>query len=157
MPLFEVGVSIKSNKYKVFPQSILVSKLNPETKRVWLPFTNNDRAICSTEFMQFVPRDKEKRAFLYYLLASDKMQEEILMRVTGSTGSRQRAQPSLIATLPVVVPKEKLQTLYSILTFPQLIMINKLQVESKHLAEIRDSLLPKLISGEIEVPVEVGA
>jgi type I restriction enzyme, S subunit len=53
IPAFDLGKSIKSNKYVVPPCVVLVSKLNPATPRVWLPAVRTERAVCSTEFMPF--------------------------------------------------------------------------------------------------------
>lgn len=36
-PIFEMSDNIKSNKYILSPTSVLASKLNPNTKRVWRP------------------------------------------------------------------------------------------------------------------------
>ena len=55
-PKRELGATIKSVKTCVPPDTVLLSKLNPEIKRVWLPdITDNDRAICSTEFLVLRP------------------------------------------------------------------------------------------------------
>lgn len=64
-PARECGKEIKSNKYRVPPTSILVSKLNPQTPRVWCPDVQVEAAaICSTEFMPFVPIEAESRPWL---------------------------------------------------------------------------------------------
>ena len=82
-PAMELGESIKSNKYVVKDRAVLVSKLNPHTPRIWLPANGDGAAICSTEFMQFVPHEREDRPYLYCLMISQSMQEEVLKHVTG--------------------------------------------------------------------------
>jgi type I restriction enzyme S subunit len=153
MPVYDLGGTIKSNKYTVSPNAVLVSKLNPETPRVWLPTVKTDRAVCSTEFMQFVPTRNCGRSYLYLLMCSDPMQVEILRRVTGSTGSRQRAQPSQIATLPIVVPAEEVIRAFESLVSPLLTDAGRNLAQSETLALLRDALLPQLLSGELRVPV----
>jgi type I restriction enzyme S subunit len=150
-PVFEAGESIKSNKYKVEPHSVLVSKLNPETSRIWLPNIQTLRAVCSTEFMQFVPKSKADRPYLFLLMKSETMQSEILQRVTGSTGSRQRAQPSKIAVLPVALPGAKVRLKFSEMVSPLLNQIALHVGQAENLATLRDTLLPKLLSGELTV------
>jgi len=157
MPTYEFGSEIKSNKYIVSPLAVLVSKLNPETPRVWLPEVKTPRAVCSTEFMQFVPRSRKGRAHLYLMMCSDRMQAEILKRVTGSTGSRQRAQPSQIAALSVLVPTEVLLESFDGFAAPLLDLVAQNREQSQVLAAIRDTLLPKLISGELRIPLEGAA
>ncbi|WP_430231717.1 restriction endonuclease subunit S [Nitrosomonas communis] len=151
MPAYELGSTIKSNKYVVSPNAVLVSKLNPETPRVWLPAVKTERAICSTEFMQFVPLLDYGRSYLYLMMCSEPMQVEILKRVTGSTGSRQRAQPSQITTLPIVVPAEKVVRSFESLVTPVLVDTVANLDQSQTLASLRDTLLPKLLSGELHV------
>ena len=51
-PSYELGDTIKSNKYEVVSNSILVSKLNPSTRRLWIPQLIDEKsAICSTEII----------------------------------------------------------------------------------------------------------
>lgn len=151
MPAMEIGESIKSNKYIVDSDSVLVSKLNPQTPRVWLPAVATDRAICSTEFMQFVPHDRENRSYLYCLMSSGAMQEVVLQHVTGSTGSRQRAQPSQIAKVNILTPSPSVVMAFNWQADPVLKVVGENQRESQTLAQLRDTLLPKLISGKLRI------
>ena len=151
-PSFDIGESIKSNKYKVSSNAILVSKLNPETRRVWWPLVHNDEAaICSTEFMQFIPLKTENRAFVLGMIESEPFQQGILKRVTGSTGSRQRAQPKEVAELDVVLPNSDL--ICSFNNLATMLYTKKAEniMYNKTLAALRDALLPKLLSGEIDL------
>lgn len=151
-PVLELGSEIKSNKYKVNPTSILSSKLNPNTPRTWWPDVEYETsAICSTEFMQFIPTDESQRAFVFGLITSDPFQSGIKQRVTGSTGSRQRAQPSAVAEMDVVKPKEELVLAYCLHLTALFVLKAKNIKENITLAKLRDTLLPKLLSGELSV------
>lgn len=153
MPNFESGTHIKSGKYKVPSSAVLASKLNPQFPRVWLPqVINEDRAICSTEFMPFVPIKAEWRPFLYELLKSDSVQKGIRGAATGSTGSRQRVKPKTVASLIVVVAPEGIIDSFCDRMAPVHNLVLSNQLESRTLATLRDALLPKLISGELRVP-----
>jgi type I restriction enzyme, S subunit len=151
MPAMELGASIKSNKYVVDADAVLVSKLNPQTPRIWLPAIATAHAICSTEFMQFVPHDPRNRPYLYCLMSSEAMQNEVLRHVTGSTGSRQRAQPSQIAKVDFLQPHEDILAAFNHQAAPILNAVADNQRESHTLAQLRDTLLPKLISGELRI------
>jgi type I restriction enzyme S subunit len=151
-PALEEGQNIKSNKYKVKPTAVLSSKLNPRLSRTWLPSVMDEEvAICSTEFMQFLPLTSDHRAFIYGLITSKPFQDGIIQRVTGSTGSRQRAQPQAVAEMDVSMPSKELRTEYSKIVESALLKKSESLKESKTLGEIRDALLPKLLSGEIEL------
>jgi type I restriction enzyme S subunit len=108
-------------------------------------------AICSTEFMPFVPVHEQWRPFLYELLKSPTIQEEICSRATGSTGSRQRVKPKDIAIISVVLPPPEIITAFCTIIggLHKKLLAN--QRNSFSLAQIRDTLLPKLLSGEIEL------
>ena len=153
MPSRDKGDEIKSNKYRVKAGAILSSKLNPETERTWWPHLMDENAsICSTEFMQFVPHQVEEQAFVYSLIRSEPFQANILERVTGSTGSRQRAQPKQVAEIDIIDCDEVLREEYIKVALPlfQLNLNNSL--ESQSLSSLRDTLLPKLLSGELQIP-----
>ncbi|MGI9920275.1 restriction endonuclease subunit S [Vibrio owensii] len=151
-PSFDTGESIKSNKYKVKANAVLVSKLNPRFQRIWLPLPEDtDKAICSTEFMQFVPSVPTLKPYLYSLVKSSPFQSELLNTVTGTTGSRQRAQPKQVAKARIVVPPVELMAIYSEKVDSILTMTQKNIRQSIELAKLRDTLLPKLLSGEIEL------
>ncbi len=151
-PAFETGADIKSNKYKVYPTAVLSSKLNPHFPRSWIPDVQNPgAAICSTEFMQFVPLEPQHRAFIAGMITSEPFQSGIMMRVTGSTGSRQRAQPKQVAAMDVTLPKSELRAVYSQHTEAMYRMQSKNIWQARSLASLRDTLLPKLLSGELSV------
>lgn len=151
-PSFDTGESIKSGKYAVKDNSVLVSKLNPRFQRIWLPLpTMSEKAICSTEFMQFVPNCSAFKAYLYNLVKSTPFQNELLNTVTGTTGSRQRAQPKQVAKAQVVIPSSKLMEIYCQKVDAMLSLSQQNIRQNIELAKLRDTLLPKLLSGEIEL------
>ena len=152
-PIVETGANIKSSKYRAPIASVLVSKLNPRFPRVWLPDVQDEEAaICSTEFMPFVPLHYAWRPFLYELMKSDVVQRGIQERVTGSTGSRQRAKPEDVAVMRVVVPSPELIETFGRIVGPLHEKTLNCTSESRTLAALRDTLLPRLISGELRVP-----
>lgn len=153
MPVLDSGDDIKSNKYRVNQNAILCSKLNPHVPRIWwFESSNEEAAVCSTEFMQFVPVDPRIRAFLYGLITSKPFQEGIKERVTGSTGSRQRAQPRQVAVMNVLIPSEQLMIAYSEAAEQFLTKQQANRQANLSLGFTRDALLPKLLSGELRIP-----
>lgn len=152
LPVYELGEQIKSNKYKVYENSILSSKLNPHTPRTWLPsITNNVKSVCSTEFMNFVPKSQISKFYIYSLICSKYFQDGIMARVTGTTGSRQRARPKEVANMPIIFPGEKIVNAYDEIAAKLLKKATHNLAEGKSLSLVRDTLLPKLLSGELPV------
>lgn len=150
----ERGETIKSAKYVVPELAVLVSKLNPRFPRIWLPHVNDPtHAICSTEFMPFVPNKRRWRPFIYELMKSQPIQDAIKSHVSGSTGSRQRVKPKEIAVLPVIKPLPRVITAFSELFGPLHDRVLTNRCQNRRLAALRDTLLPKLLSGEIDESV----
>ncbi len=150
-PVFEPADGIKSNKYVIDNNCILISKLNPSTKRLWLPFCTSERPVCSTEFIVYKPKKPEHKSFYYAAVDSAAFTDFLLAHVTGSTGSRQRTQPK--ATLNYPTPNPSVEEIEDFCGFADPI-IAKWQLneqESAQLESLRDALLPKLMSGEIDV------
>ncbi|MEX0761539.1 MAG: restriction endonuclease subunit S [Dehalococcoidia bacterium] len=149
-PSKELGATIKSGKYLVPQGAVLMSKLNPQFPRVWLAdVSDQDSAICSTEFLPFIPKSTKFLPFLYELARSDLFQNEIINRATGSTGSRQRVRPKDVGEISIALPPAELLDCFSRLAgaVNQRILIN-IRI-SASVEKIRDTLLPKLITGEL--------
>lgn len=151
LPAIEMGSEISSNKYKIDNECILISKLNPATKRIWNPTCLTENAICSTEFMVYRPKKAENKSFCYEIINADRFTEFLLANVTGSTSSRQRTQPK--KTLEYKIPTGDNLTIekFSKVVRPIHEVVKNNIENNKFLRAKRDALLPKLISGEIRV------
>jgi len=151
-PKVDLGEAIKSQKSRVPPGVILLSKLNPEIERVWLVDVQpNARAVCSTEFLVLRPRPPAGRAFVYCLSRSPVFRQEIEGLVTGTSKSHQRAHASAILGLAVVRPPTALVDAFERSSEPMQARTLACRRGSGTLAALRDALLPKLISGELRV------
>jgi type I restriction enzyme S subunit len=152
IPKRELGVTIKSNKFLVPSHAILLSKLNPRIPRLWLPVVrDNLRAICSTEFLVVLPRIKAFRDFMYGLLSSEAFADVFETLVTGTSGSHQRVKPEGLLSMNVVLPDQSVIDHFSKVVQPLLARMDRAREESQTLAALRDTLLPKLISGELRI------
>jgi len=151
-PIKELGLDIKSNKYQVEPYSILMSKLNPKTPRVWdIYFEPEKNSICSTEFQVVQPNDKELFPFISTLLKSDRVTGELAMSASGTSGSHQRVKPEDIFNISFVTPSIERMKKISELLEPNYLKQMKNQNQIQTLENMRDTLLPKLMSGEVRV------
>ncbi len=151
-PRNDLGVNIKSQKSLVPPKSILLSKLNPEIERVWyVDVKTDEKAICSTELLVFLPRNAFGRSYLYSILCSIHFRSRIQGLVTGTSKSHQRAQTGSILKIKLSRAPDPLILLYEKIVSPLFERIIKGRLESRSLASLRDTLLPKLISGQIRI------
>lgn len=150
-PIFELAEGIKSNKYLLNKNSVMISKLNPDIKRIWRPMCLSDRPVCSTEFIVFEAKNKKNKDFIFSILDSDNFNNHLCSHVTGSTGSRQRAVPKATLDFKVLIPPSEVIEQFCSMVTPIYDLIGVNEIENQRLSELRDSLLPKLMSGELDV------
>jgi type I restriction enzyme S subunit len=151
-PRAEKGNSIKSLKFHVPSETVLMSKLNPEIERVWLvDVTAGDQAVCSTEFLVLRGRRPFTRAYVYCLARSTTLRQGIEGMVTGTSKSHQRAQAASVLSLPVVIPDAKIIEAFDRTASAALARSLACRRESIALMFLRGALLPKLVSGELRV------
>ncbi len=150
-PVFELSTEIKSNKFIVDSDCFMISKLNPTTKRVWRPYCMTENAVGSTEFIVYKAKDRELTDFLYSLIDSASFSDFMCSHVTGSTGSRQRTTPSDTLQYQFYMPTADEIADFSAVVAPMYAQIRINALESARLKRLRDSLLPRLMSGDIDV------
>jgi len=129
----------------------MISKLNPTTKRVWKPYCLTANAVCSTEFIVYKAKKQEISDFLYSVINSTSFSDFMCSHVTGSTGSRQRTTPSDTLAFELILPTTKEIAEYQGIVSPMFEQIKCNAIENDKLKRLRDSLLPKLMSGELDV------
>jgi len=151
-PKPEYGESIKSLKSRVPVGAVLLSKLNPEIERVWMVDVRpGERAVCSTEFLVLRALPLFTRSYVYCLARSPLFRQQIDGLVTGTSKSHQRAQVESILNLTVVVPPSPIVEAFDHCAEGLLARTHECRRESHSLAALRDTLLPKLISGELRM------
>ena len=156
-PKMELGSAIMSNKFTVTPNSVLLSKLNPHIPRIWLPDLHaSRRSVCSTEFMVACSKIGVSREYLFSLFTSSAFASVYGTLVTGTTGSHQRIRPESVLDMKIVIPSAGLIRAFTDIAKPMFDRINRNSEQSRTLATLRDTLLPKLLSGELSVAEATG-
>jgi type I restriction enzyme S subunit len=151
-PKVELGSAIMSNKFTVTPKSVLLSKLNPHIPRIWLPDLHKSRrSVCSTEFMVVISKPSVSREYLFSLFTSAAFTSIYGTLVTGTTGSHQRIRPESVLDMKTIIPSAELIRAFTDITKPMFGCVNRNTEQSRTLATLRDTLLPKLLRGELNV------
>ena len=151
-PVVEAGSAIKSNKFLVAEGCVLLSKLNPRIARVWLPPRPRGRKqIASTEFMVFVPSQISDRHYLYCQFQQTAFREELAQGASGTSNSHQRVRPGDVLNRPVIVPPTPAREVFAGIADSLFALMTANHEESAKIAEMRDYLLPKLLSGVVRV------
>ncbi|HIH8111520.1 restriction endonuclease subunit S [Mammaliicoccus sciuri] len=89
---------------------------------------------------------------LYFLLQSAKYREFVEGSATGTTVIR--IAKNVILKVPIVIDKD-ISLKFDNLIKPYMEKIEHLSQENQKLTQLRDTLLPKLMSGEIEIPDDI--
>lgn len=150
-PIIDKVTSIKSNKNIVEPFSVLVSKMNPQVKRVWLPnISDKILNVASTEFLTFTADSVEMQAFIFAIVNNKSYKQFLMSNTTGSTNSRQRVLPRVAYSFEIAFNRIKAERLGELLV-PFLEKIKLTKSEIQRLKKLRALLLPKLLSGSINL------
>lgn len=124
----------------------LISNIRPYFKKI---VYCEDKCGCSTDVLCFTPSQPCYSAYLFSTLYADKF---FAFMVAGSKGTKMpRGDKQQIMTYPVVLPSEEELAGFNTIASPLLEQIYSNSAENKRLSILRDTLLPKLMSGEIDV------
>ena len=124
----------------------LISNIRPYFKKI---VYCEDDCGCSTDVLCFKPVHPRYTAYLFSTLYADSFFD---FMVAGAKGTKMpRGDKQQIMTYPVVLPSEKDLSEFNSVATPILTQIYSNRTESERLSAIRDTLLPKLILGEIDV------
>ena len=154
-PELVAGASMLSAK-TLLPETdaVLLSKLNPSTKRVWWPRPSaTDIAVCSPEFLVLIPRHNIPASYLFAAVAYDeRFYADLLGHVSGTTGSRQRVRPRDALACDVILPDAESLADWDAFARPSYDHAHSLLTENRTLASVHHLLLPRLIAGRLRVP-----
>lgn len=104
----------------------------------------------STEYIVLAPKSPLPPQFGYLLARSDALRTHAIQNMTGTSG-RQRVPSECFNTFWLAVPPPDIAKRFDELTAPLMAKIKANSTESRTLATLRDTLLPKLLSGEVQL------
>ena len=137
---------IESNKFEFRKGEILFGKLRPYFHKVGVAPVDG---VCSTDIVVVAPKTPHWFAFVLYVVSSDEFVE---YTNAGSTGTKMpRTSWVEMARYDIVLPPEAIAQAFTEMVRPGVDRIIAATHESRTLAALRDTLLPKLISGALRV------
>ena len=150
IPEIQAGKDIMSNKIILQNNITLFSKLNPRIKRIWFTCEVLPNSICSTEFIPFRAKDDNESSYIFSIVNSDAFYATVMGCVNGATGSHQRFHAEDTEDFLCPYNKDAVNE-FSKLIEPILSQMHDLRHENVMLASTRDTLLPRLMSGELKI------
>ncbi|MGB1290733.1 MAG: restriction endonuclease subunit S [Pseudoalteromonas sp.] len=114
---------------------------------------NSERLLLNQRVCKLSMSDVSSNAFLYIFLSKPGVEEGILSAAQGSAQPNISAKEILMTSL--LVPSKELIIEFSHIYQPFLEKIIAARKQSKELEKLRDTLLPKLISGELTINKDI--
>ncbi|NVO65817.1 restriction endonuclease subunit S [Methanofollis tationis] len=137
----------------------LLARITPcleNGKTAYVDFLKDDQVGWgSTEYIVFRPKPPLPKEYGYCLARSEELRTYAILNMTGTSG-RQRVSASCFENYLVVVPSSDIAKSFERIVKSIMVLIKQKDEESRTLAALRDTLLPRLISGEVRVPVDEG-
>ena len=125
---------------------VLISNIRPYFKKI--VYCQSDCG-CSTDVLCFTPKSSALSAYLFSTLYADRFFD---FMVAGSKGTKMpRGDKQQIMTYAVHIPSGTELDEFNQLAQPILAQIESKRLENIRLSSLRDSLIPKLMSGEIDI------
>ena len=141
------------SKFKIMPRSVLIAMTGAEVAKIGVVPNTNKELWLNQRVGMFTEKEDGGLLFSYILLTSQKYQELLKNKAYGS------AQPNMsssdIESIQTILPNNKSLVNFKSIFEHIFIKITDNLYELDTLSQIRDALIPKLMSGEIRVPVEV--
>lgn len=102
----------------------------------------------STEYIVFRPKPPLPLEFGYYLARNNQFRNFAIQRMSGSSG-RQRVPAECFSHYLIALPSKEIAQQFGLIVNPYMRRIRANSMQSRTLGEMRDVILPKLLSGEI--------
>jgi type I restriction enzyme S subunit len=143
---WDTANGLESNKYEFKRGEILFGKLRPYFHKIGVAPLDG---VCSTDIVVIAPKLPMWFGFVLTHVSSDAFVE---YANAGSTGTKMpRTSWAEMARYPIVLPCDDVVAAFNLHITSTCDQIIDNIHESKTLAQLRDTLLPKLISGELRV------
>jgi type I restriction enzyme S subunit len=145
---WSVADGIESNKFEFRKGDILFGKLRPYFHKVGVAPIDG---VCSTDIVVIVPKNAIWFGFVLGHVSSTEFVEHTN---AGSTGTKMpRTRWTDMAHYKIALPPHAIAQAFTQYLRPSMDRIIAGIHESRPLSQLRDTLLPKLISGKLRLPV----
>lgn len=138
------SLGLKKSSAKLFP---VYSVMMTSRATIGVVSINTQPAYTNQGFITCIPNEQLSMYLIYYWLISNK--DKIISLASGATFKE--INKTTFRQLPIVIPQTEIQRLFIQFLEPIFKQVENLQEKNINLRKTRDLLLPKLISGQIDV------
>ena len=137
-------------KKTIMPNDILYSEIRPINRHFAYVDFQADNYVVSTKLMVIRATSFDSRRLYHFLTLQDTL-EELQMQAESRSGTFPQIRFENISKLPILIADSNTETAFITLLHAAYNQIEHNNSENKKLSELRNSLLPQLMSGKIDV------
>lgn len=137
-------------KKTIMPNDILYSEIRPINRHFAYVDFQADNYVVSTKLMVIRANLFDSRRLYHFLTLQDTL-EELQMQAESRSGTFPQIRFENISKLPILIADSNTETAFITLLHAAYNQIEHNNSENKKLSELRNSLLPQLMSGKIDV------
>ncbi len=130
---------------------IIYSSVRPNQRHYALLLKPSTNTVVSTGFVVITANWSGYRYYIYHYLIQDEIVDKLQAIAEQSVSTFPSLNASDITNLKIIIPPNEVVGDYAAICYSFREQIEKNQQESRRLATLRDTLLPKLMSGELKV------
>ena len=150
----EVSTLPGQAKKMIQKDDILYSEIRPKNKRFAYVYFDGTEHVVSTKLMVLRAKEKANSRFVYFLLTLNKTISDLQRIAELRSGTFPQITYNELSLIKAAIPSDG-----NVLKAFSNIMLNtyynknlQIQAQNEELKKLRDTLLPKLISGELRIP-----
>ena len=137
-------------KKTIMQNDILYSEIRPINRHFAYVDFQADNYVVSTKLMVIRATSFDSRRLYHFLTLQDTL-EELQMQAESRSGTFPQIRFENISKLPILIADSNTETAFITLLHAAYNQIEHNNSENKKLSELRNSLLPQLMSGKIDV------
>ncbi|MCA9767074.1 MAG: restriction endonuclease subunit S, partial [Carnobacterium sp.] len=146
--------ALLAKNFEVYAGDIVIALTGATLGKVALVPKHNKRMLVNQRVGKFFLGGEplNKIAFIHCLITNEIISKAIIDRGSGS--AQANLSPSNLESINIVLPNQSLISRFNKIMNPSYEKITSTHYEISELQVLRNTLLPKLLSGEIELPDE---
>jgi type I restriction enzyme S subunit len=134
----------KATKYRI--DDVLLSNIRPYFKKIWL---SDREGGCSADVLCIRGKNELYAFFSYYTIRQDEFFDYVML---GSKGCKMpRGDKSHIMNWPIIIPPKDELLKFNEIAKQGITKIRNNNKQIRTLIQMRDGLLPRLMSGEVKL------
>ena len=140
-------------KKSIQKNDILYSEIRPENKRFAYVYFDSTEYVVSTKLMVLRACGEIDSKFLYFFLTQQSVIDQLQIMAESRSGTFPQITFDVLSKIEFITPRDhKITNRFAEKIISSCMEITNSNIqENTKLAELRDSLLPKLLSGEIDL------